>query len=351
MPANKDQETPGQWIAQFYYTDWTGQRKKKRKRGFKTKKDALDFEREFISKHTGDVNMLFSSFLDIYYEDIEHRLRPTTVRGKKYMIDTKLLPYFGSKPLTAIQPSDVRRWQNEMIEQNYTPTYLKTLNNQLTAILNFAVKYYNLPENPCHKAGQMGKRKAEKMEFWTKDEFKTFIGSVDNPVSDIVFRLMYFSGMRIGELLALTKADFDFTAGTVSIDKTYQRIDGNDIITEPKTPKSKRVITLPSELLTILQGYFERLYDYVETDRAFPYNNQHFRRELEHYCEESGVKNIRLHDIRHSHASLLIEMGFSPLLIAERLGHENVETTLNTYSHLYPHKQSEVAEKLNNLWF
>lgn len=196
----------------------------------------------------------------------------------------------------------------------------------------------------------MGKKKADSMQFWTKEEFDRFISCVsDNPLSKVVFNLFFYSGIREGELLALTLNDFDFKKNTVHITKNYARQNSTDLIMEPKTPKSKRLITLPFEIMQMVKDYAATLYNYTPDARLFLTSKHSLSREMKRGCELSGVKKIRIHDLRHSHASLLIELGFSPLLISERLGHENVETTLNTYSHLYPNKHSEVAEILSNL--
>lgn len=356
MPANKDPDSPGKWLCQFYYTDWTGQRKKKRKRGFETKRDALEWERDFLKRQQADMSMTLSAFVDLYLDDMKPRLRASTFENKRFIFDLKVKPYFGDKPVNAITAPDVRKWQNELMEKEhaegkkYSPTYLKTVNNQLTALFNYAVKYYGLTENPCHKAGSMGKKNAEEMQFWTTDEYKQFRETVrDKPRSYMAFEMLYYTGMRIGELMALTRTDIDLSAGVVTVSKSYNRLKGQDIITPPKTPKSNRVISVPPFLCDELREYFGQLYDMKDDDRIFPFTKYFLEHEIKRGCRLSGVKKIRLHDLRHSHASLLIELGFSPLLIAERLGHEKVETTLNTYSHLWPHKQAEVAEKLQSL--
>lgn len=156
--------------------------------------------------------------------------------------------------------------------------------------------------------------------------------------------------MRSGELLALTLNDFDFEAKTVSISKNFTRLNGKDLILTPKTPKSKRTITLPDFICDMVQDYVTHLYDYKPKERLFPVTKSYLDHEMRRGCQKSGVKKIRVHDIRHSHASLLIEQGFPPLLISERLGHEKIQTTLQTYSHLYPNKHSQVADKLQELY-
>ena len=169
------------------------------------------------------------------------------------------------------------------------------------------------------------------------------------PASYTMFMTLYYTGMRKGELLALTPADIDLGKGTISVTKNYQRIAGQDIITTPKTPKSNRVITIPNRLSECLRDYMAQCYELQPGDRIFPYTKSFLDHEMENGCKRSGVKKIRIHDLRHSHASLLVEMGFSPLLIAERLGQERVQTTMETYSHLYPNKQGEVANRLDGM--
>ena len=354
MPSYYD-EKQKTWYCKFYYVDWTGIRHQKKKRGFKLQRDAKEWERNFLETQQADLTMDFENFVDIYMEDMSHRLREKTVIHKKRIINLYLLPYFGKLPLSQITPAHVRRWQNSlMAHQNdqgnhYADTTLRTINNQLSAIMNYAVKYYSLSENPGRKAGSIGKGHADEMQFWTTDEFKIFLEKVsDNPQARAGFLTLYYTGLRIGELLALEYADIDFESCTISINKSYQRIKGKDVITPPKTPRSIRIVSIPEFLRNELKTYTVRLYGLHKHDRIFPCTRCFFEHKMMLGTKDGEVKRIRLHDLRHSHASLLIELGFSPLAIADRLGHERVETTLNTYSHLFPHKRDEVAEKLQN---
>lgn len=347
MKAEKDKKT-GKWLIQYRYTDWQGKRRKSTKRGFATKREAEEWLRNFLITQKADFDMKFENFWKMYYADMETRLREHTMRTKKYIVELKILPYFGNKRVNDITAADIRQWQNELIKIGYSPTYLKTINNQLSAIFNYAVRYYDLKSNPCAKAGSMGKSKAEEMDFWTGEEFRRFIDSVMNKrLSYMAFMTLYWTGMRLGELLALNPKDVDLEKRTISITKSYQRLGKKDVITPPKTPKSKRVITIPEFLAADIKDYMDSLYDLQENDRLFPITKYYLEHEMQRGIKESGVKRIRVHDLRHSHASMLIELGFSPLEIANRLGHEKVETTLNTYSHLYPNKQTKLAERQN----
>lgn len=263
------------------------------------------------------------------------------------------MPYFGKLKMCNITAQQIITWQNELINYKddngklYSPVYLKTIHNQLSAIFNHAVRYYNLKENPCQKAGSMGKKKNREMLFWTKEEYLKFADAMmDKPMSYYAFEMLYWTGIREGELLALTPADFDFEKRTVTINKSFQHLNGRDIITSPKTEKSNRTIQLPKFLCDEMQDYLKMLYDVGLEDRMFPVTKSYLHREMDRGAKEAAVKRIRIHDIRHSHVSLLIDMGFSATAIADRVGHESIDITYN-YAHLFPSKQAEMADKLD----
>lgn len=347
MPVYKDKQR-GTFFCSFYYTDWTGEKKKKTKRGFKLKREAQAWERFFLEQTQGEPTMSFASLAKLYMDDLRTRAKQSTVSSRIPIINAKYLPFFGKLPINEITPAHIRQWQNDLIGQGHKDSYLKACHAHLSAIFNFAVRYYNLRENPCLKAGSIGKQNAEKMLFWTRQEYSQFIECVkDDRQAHFAFQLLYWTGARIGEVLALVPSDFDFENKTLSITKTYQRINRQDVVTTPKTQKSNRIISLPDFICKEAKAYVERLYN--KKGRIFSYTRDVIKTRLNRACKASGVKVIRLHDLRHSHASLLIELGFTPLLIAERLGHENVQTTLSVYSHLYPNKQAEIAEKLESL--
>jgi len=169
---------------------------------------------------------------------------------------------------------------------------------------------------------------------------------MDKPVSFYAFEMLYWCGIREGELLALTPADFDFEKGTVSISKSYQRIDKQDIITTPKTPKSNRIIQMPDFLVDEMQDYIGQLYKIQPNDRLFVISKHYLHNEMDRGAKTAGIKRIRIHDIRHSHISLLIDMGFSAVAIADRVGHESIDITYR-YAHLFPSTQLEMADKLS----
>ena len=296
----------GTWYVQFRYTDWKGERQQKLKRGFATKKEAQTWEREFLMQKQADVNMTFESFAQLYEKDMKPKLKLNTWLTKESIIQKKILPYFGKRKLSEITAKDVMDWQNAIREltdakgKPYSPTYLKTVHNQLSALFNHAVRYYGLQVNPAAKAGNMGVEERREMLFWTKDEYLKFADAMmDKPLSYYAFEMLYWCGIREGELLALTPTDFDFEAGTVSISKSYQRLKGKDVITTPKTKKSNRVIKMPKFLCGEMEDYLKMFYSTGANERIFSVSKHYLHHEMDRGAKAAGVKRIRIHDLRH----------------------------------------------------
>ena len=312
MPAYKD-KAKGTWYASFYFENWTGKKEKKMKRGFKTKREALEWERTFLQQQTADLDMTFESFVALYAADVKGRIKENTWGTKEHILYKKLVPYFGKRKMSEIGSKEVMAWQSEMLNYRdkngkpYSPVYLKTLHNEY---LKFAD------------------------------------AMMDKPLSYYAFEMLYWCGIREGELLALTPGDFDFEKQTVSISKSYQRIKGQDVVTDPKTAKSNRIIQMPAFLCEEMEDYIKSLYAAEPTDRIFPVTKSYLHREMDRGAKAAGVKRIRIHDLRHSHISLLIDMGFTALAIADRVGHESIDITYR-YAHLFPTRQAEMADKLD----
>ncbi len=354
MPAYKDKEN-GKWFAKFYCKDWTGKNKQIKRRGFETKRDALEFERNYKLRQENNLDMEFEEFWKLYTEDVKKRVKLNTWLTKEHIVETKILPYFKNLRMNEISAAHVRKWQNTMISfryengEGYSETYRKTMHNILSAIFNHACRFYNLKTNPARLAGNMGREESKEMLFWTVEEYKKFSDAiVDKPISYYAFEMLYWTGMRLGELLALTMEDFDFENGTVRINKSYQRLKGQDYITTPKTPKSNRTIKLPKFLSEEMKDYFAMIYDIEPKDRIFQVTKSFLHHEMERGAKLSGVKKIRIHDLRHSHISHLIDLGFSAVAIADRVGHESIDITYR-YSHLFPSKQVSMADKLDEV--
>ncbi|MGL5230719.1 MAG: tyrosine-type recombinase/integrase [Cetobacterium sp.] len=242
--------------------------------------------------------MTFKSLYELYIDDLSHRLREHTIINKKYIIELKILPFFKNMKLNDITPVTIRKWQNELLKTKnpsngklYSQTYIKNIHNQLTAIFNYAIKFHSLQENPCHKAGSIGKTHAEEMNIWTPEEFKLFIEALKNHHAAYAgFNILFWCGLRIGELLALEVKDIDFENETLNINKSYQRLKKEYIITEPKTPKSKRVLEMPSQLTSVLKDYLKTLYKPKPSTRLIPHTKYMYDHAMRKYSEIAGVK-------------------------------------------------------------
>ncbi|WP_172136440.1 site-specific integrase [Adlercreutzia sp. ZJ473] len=342
------------WTAAFYYRDHNGALKRKYKRGFETEADALAYEEHFKELEGTPARMSFREMAESYLHDVKPRIRWSTYDTKAQMIRTKIIPFFDEKMASEITPLDIIRWQgwlDSLLQRNgkpYSATYIRQLNSQAAAIFNFAEEHYGIAPNPMRKVKKTGSAKSHEMQIWTKDEFYRFLEAVsDKDLSFYAFELLYWAGIREGELLALTPSDFNFAAGTLAINKAFAKKGKESIIGPPKTKKSYRTIAMPGFLAREMKEFLENA-DIAPDERIFKLTKQYLWREMERGCGKSGVKRIRVHDLRHSHVSMLIHMGFSAVAIGARMGHESQDITFR-YAHLFPNEQENMADSLQEI--
>lgn len=344
MPSYKDNKT-GTYYCKFYYTNWQGEKKQKLKRGFKLMRDAKDYERKFLEQFAKNPDITFEALYEKYKEYISPRIRESTAQARFYMLDRHVLPFFRSQIVSDISPADVAAWQTDILSKGLSNSYIHSANTYLKAIFAYAVDYLGLSKNPCMKP--IGSTKSRKLNFWTPEEYAKFSETTaDNPEYFIIFEILYYTGMRVGELLALTLDDIDFKNNLITINKTFYRLTGQDVINPPKTPNSERTIDIPEFLTEEIKAYTKKLYKPDPECRLFNKQLQYIRSALKARIKKAGVKEIRVHDLRHSHASMLINLGANPVLVAERLGHESPSITMNTYAHLFPKAQLDIVKKI-----
>lgn len=345
MPAYRD-EARGTWYVSFHYTDYTGINRRKVKRGFKTKREANEYERKFKEKGHKDPTITYAAFEEEYMNDCRHRFKPTTITGKENCQKNYILPYFGKMKLCDITPLKVRTWQNEMMEDGaYADTTLNRMHTEFSAAMNYAMKYFNLQQNPCRLAGTMGSQSAAEMKIWTQEQFEHFIQYEKKAAYRLSFLTLYWTGMRAGELLALTPDDIERDSMVIHVTKGFAVVDGTELFLTPKTPSSKRDIEINSQL-------HEELLKYIDSrmigpdERLFYFQRPGLLKEFHKKSEEAGLELIRLHDLRHSHASWLIHKGLPITAISKRLGHRDPSVTLRVYSHLMPGDERSIADKI-----
>ena len=257
--------------------------------------------------------------------------------------------------MTEVTTLDAVRWQNALLKGNprtgrpYTDTYLRTVNNQAVSIFNHAERFYKLKPNPFKRAPRIGSKIATDMSIWTKEDFLRFSSTLTGrPIYFMAFELLYWAGIRVGELLALVPDDFDLRRSELRITKSYQRINRRDVITDPKTENSVRTISLPEFLRDEVRDFAFDPPGFDHDERMFAgLTKASLSAALREGAQACGLQVIRVHDLRHSHVSLLVEMGFSVIAIAERLGHDSTDITLK-YAHLLPSTQQKMGEALND---
>ena len=345
MPAYYD-EPRKTWYCKFYYKDYTGQRKQKCKRGFQRKADALQFERDFLLRLSGSADISFKTLRESYIEYKSSRVKASTLKNLKYCLDGQIGPFFDDKSIRDITPADVLQWQNNLINSDRKETTINKINSRLSDVFNYCVKYYGLPKNPCLETIGTQKRASESIDFWTLEEYKSFIAYAAAVEYRMIYELLFYTGMRIGELRALTLADIDFTNNTIQINKTLPR--GEENTTTPKTLNSFRTVSVPANIMAELKDYTMRIYDLTRTNQLFFVEYQSIARYKNRICQKHNIRQIRIHDFRHSHVSLLINLDCSIMMIADRIG-DTPATVQSTYAHMYPEKKDVVLEKLEKI--
>ncbi len=352
MSVFKHKTRIGTWVAKFSYKDFTGKTRQKKREGFKTKRDAIKWEKEFLDKmNGGNSEMLFSSAVDIYYKDRELTLSPTTLKIKKSIVQTKILPYFNDKKLCDITSDDVNAWHRELKKFNLKSTYMRNIKNELNAILNYCVNRKILTDNPIKYAATIGDSKTSEMMFYTKDEFDKFIQQFDKKSQmGLVYRILFWTGLRIGELLALKPNDFDFENLTMRVDENCQVYEGEKILKSPKTFSSIRTINIPQKLGEDIKEYISKIYSIKDDDLIFDVGRSRVRKYMKIGAENAGLSTIRIHDLRHSHASMLLENGVDHMLIAKRLGHQDTTQFYKTYGHISKNLEMNFKDTLDRIY-
>ncbi len=348
MPQYKD-EKRGTWYASFRYRDYTGASKRKVKRGFKTKREAKAYEDDFRDHGKKISTIKYKTLVDEYLEDCKHRLKPTTLIGKTSCQNNYLVPFFSEVQVSDITPLMIRNWQNDMMEDGeYAETTLRRMHAELSAIMNFAVKYYGLQKNPCAIAGPMGSSDAPEMKIWSQSQFETFLAHEKKTGYHVAFNTLFWTGMRAGELMALTPADIPRDRAVIHVTKGFTVLEGQQMFLTPKTDSSKRDVEINKQL-------HEELLDYIDSmiidkdERIFYFTRPGMLKEFHKKQVEAGMEQIRLHDLRHSHASWLLNQNLPIIVISKRLGHKNPSTTLRIYSHLMPGSERLAADKIESV--
>lgn len=358
MPAYKDKNT-GKWYCQFYYHDWTGKNRHKVKRGFNRKKDAEQWELEFLNTHqTNDISL--KQMLDEFLVHIDTKvalkiIKPTTAYNYKCAISFYVIPYFPiSLKLSAITPKTINTWLITL--SNTTSHMKKRLNNNtillarriLSQAFDFAVKNQYISENPVKKSESLKSTTATK-KIWTLEEYQRFYDTIDKPAHRIIYNLMFFCGLRIGEVLALSVQDFNRDTKSIHIKKTIMRIGYEVYVGPAKSAYSIRELMLPNYIYNQLCQWIDSMYKPKKTDRLFPLSVTSIYHMLKRRIEKLNLPVISLHGFRHSNASMLYNLTKDITLVSHNLGHKNPHITWSVYSHMIPGEDKNAAALIEAL--
>ncbi len=329
------------YYVKFRYTDWAGKSKSTTKRGFATKKEAKNYEINFKRQAKGLPTMTVKQMSDELMESLKKRLKPASIRQKEMLYRLYVNKYLGDMQICDVTPNVVRSWQDNLPSDKSKET-IAAANTVFCSLMNYAVKYHGLPSNPFTVTGKTGGHN-KRTAFWEKAQFDEFIKVVNNKMYHAIFNLFFYSGLRRGELLALTADDVDLESNTISVNKSK---DDYGRILPPKTKSSTRVITMPSFIMQELKEYRESLYEPPQEFFLTTYAllKWHFNK----YKAMCNLPNISIHGLRHSHASYLIQKGLPITSISARLGHANSHTSLAIYSHMYADGDKTIANTLEN---
>lgn len=356
--ASYEKLASGMWSVRFREDTFTGT-KNKRLSGFKTKKDAADAYVKYINEKklitTNVNNVTINELIDSYNAYAKSRTKESTQYEIKKLQEHYIIPYFNNKHIKEIDKKSIAIWQQNLNDLNLSYAYKLKIRIILSSLFKHAVFYFDLPINPVTQVPNFrNMEKKQEMQIWSVEEFKKFISVVDNLVYKCLFSTLYLCGLRKGEALALTWIDIDFKNAILNIDKSLTRkVEGRAFtITTPKNQSSVRKIKISDNLLKLLKElksnkYLDKNNFVFSLTDAKPIAENTLTRKFYAYCDIANVKRIRLHDLRHSHASYLISQGVDIVSIAKRLGHSDIEQTLNTYSHLMPNSDEKIVDKLN----
>ncbi len=357
MAINKDKKR-NTWLFRVYIEDKFGNKKQISKSGFKTKGEAKEEEAKFLSESQRNYSdMTFQELYDIYIEDKKQKLKPQSLRSTLSRFKNYILPYFKDYKTNKIDNKVYLEWKAKILIKNFSYKYNSSLHVAMVSILNYAIDFYELEKNIASKVGNFPKNEyIPKVDFWTYEEFMQFINVVDDKLYSILYKTLYYTGMRLGECLALNWNDI--RGNCIDVNKTISKEIKNIKIriTPPKTKKSIRKILLDNETINILNElklFYQKHVGFNETWFVFgglnPMSQTTIGRRKDEYCVKANVKRIRIHDLRHSHATLLLSRGVPVTVISKRLGHADMTMTLNTYSHLIPEDEDKAINIINNL--
>ena len=335
--------------------------------------EAKQLERELnyqLKQETPTAKMTVQDLYDEYIEVKKHEIRETSLDKTKKNLKNYVLDSLGNVKIDKLTIPVLQKWKENIEQKNLSIKTRQNKYSEFRALLNYAVKMEYLSKNPLLKVGNFKAplQPKKEMQYYTADEFKKFIQKAKEEAIQseskgymhkwhyyVFFNIAFYTGLRKGEIHALQWTDIK--DGYLSVTKSIaQKLKGGDRITPPKNRSSIRTIQIPEPLIQILNEHYERCKNIIGFNDSYyitggerPLRDTSIQNELKKYAKLANVKAIRVHDFRHSHASLLANEGINIQEIARRLGHSKINITWETYSHLYPREEERAINILNKI--
>ena len=353
MPAYQD-TSRNTWYVEVH-TTIDGQIIRKKKRGLSSKKLALEWERDCLSNITYNLNMNMGTLIEKYIEEKKIRWKINTYVHRCSIANSILIPYFSKFTFENVTAKEIMSFQNHLTSQGKTSANIIAIEKMLSSIFNYICTYYNIGTNEMKKIKKIGKvTRQDNSRVWSEDNFIEFIKyiknikvqnvNVDNLI--LIYSILFYTGLRVGELTALNWQDIDLDKQTLRVSKTLYKRNSKDHVSPPKTENSNRLITLDDDLVELIRNYKKKVYDV--DGRILAASPQAISHQFKFWSGKLiTVPDIRLHDLRHSHATMLLSKGAPIGAISRRLGHANISITLNTYSHVLTEDNDRLMNILN----
>lgn len=345
-----------------------GKRKQTKRRGFSTKREAqkalIEAQNAYDSgNYIKPSTLLLRDYIQEWMLNKRHSIGRDTAKVNESSIRTHILPLLGDIPLSKLTALDVQKFVNTLVNKGLASATVKRIYNTLNTALNQAEKMKIIPTNVASLIDKP-KVKRKELEVWNIDEVNNFIAVSNSHRYYVAFHLAIMTGMRQGEILGLRWIDVDFERSQLFIRQTLSH-DGKEFKAGAKTSSGIRSITLDSLTIEHLKKQ-KRILQNEKYHAPPPYfdkglviatatGNQLIPRDLkkvfDRLISEANLRKITFHDLRHTHASLLLKQNVHPKIVSERLGHSSIQMTLDTYSHLMPNMQKQVANDLADMLF
>jgi integrase len=344
-----------------------GKRKQKKKSGFKSEREAKKAlrlaEAEVIQgTYIEPSKMTYGGFIDEWFRTKQKSLGKQTIEVHTMYLNKYIIPSLGNVPLSSLKTIHINNFINDMHEKNYSAATIKKAVNIIKNSLEYAIDIDLINKNVAKKA-TLPKEEKNEMQAWSEEEVNNFLKVAKNDSHYALFYLALMSGLRQGELLGLRWRDLDLENHFLTINQVLAH-NGKDIIKGAKTKAGNRTINLSESTIQVLKTHRKLVLEeklkngksYQDQDLVFctalgtPIHPSNLRnRTFNKLIEAANVTKIRFHDLRHTHATLLLSKGVNVKVISERLGHSNIKITLDTYSHVLPTMQKDAIDKLDSM--